>query len=76
MAELDEFKELKERGLDRILGLSDGIFGFALTLMVLDLVSPEDERDSRDDHGPPSDTSSSRTESLFVAITAAYARRA
>ena len=40
MAELDEFKELKERGLNRILGLSDGIFAFAITLMVLDLVVP------------------------------------
>jgi uncharacterized membrane protein len=39
MAELEEFK-LKERGLDRILGLSDGIFAFAITLMVLDLVVP------------------------------------
>jgi uncharacterized membrane protein len=40
MAELDEFKILKERGLDRILGLSDGIFAFAITLMVLDLTVP------------------------------------
>jgi uncharacterized membrane protein len=40
VAELDEFKELKQRGLDRILGLSDGIFAFAITLMVLDLVVP------------------------------------
>ena len=40
MAELDDFKELRERGLDRILGLSDGIFAFAITLMVLDLVVP------------------------------------
>ena len=38
MAEIDEFKELRERGLDRILGLSDGIF--AITLMVLDLAVP------------------------------------
>jgi uncharacterized membrane protein len=40
MAKLDEFKELRERGLDRILGLSDGIFAFAITLMILDLVVP------------------------------------
>jgi uncharacterized membrane protein len=40
MAELEEFKNLKERGLDRILGLSDGIFAFAITLMVLDLAVP------------------------------------
>ena len=40
MAELDEFKGLKERGLDRILALSDGVFAFALTLLVLDLVVP------------------------------------
>jgi uncharacterized membrane protein len=40
MAEIDEFKELRERGLDRILGLSDGIFAFAITLMVLDLAVP------------------------------------
>jgi uncharacterized membrane protein len=40
MAELDEFRELKERGLDRILALSDGVFAFAITLLVLDLVVP------------------------------------
>ncbi len=40
MAELDEFREAKERGLDRILALSDGVFAFALTLLVLDLVVP------------------------------------
>ena len=37
---LDEYGELKHRGLDRIMGLSDGIFAFAITLMVLDLVVP------------------------------------
>jgi uncharacterized membrane protein len=40
MAGMDEFKGPKERGMDRILGLSDGIFAFAITLMVLDLVVP------------------------------------
>jgi uncharacterized membrane protein len=40
MTELDEFRELKDRGLDRILALSDGVFAFALTLLVLDLVVP------------------------------------
>jgi uncharacterized membrane protein len=40
MAEIDEFRELKERGLDRILALSDGVFAFAITLLVLDLVVP------------------------------------
>jgi uncharacterized membrane protein len=45
MAEIDEFKELKERGLDRILALSDGVFAFALTLLVLDLVVPAFESD-------------------------------
>jgi uncharacterized membrane protein len=40
MAEIDEFKKLKERGLARILALSDGVFAFALTLLVLDLVVP------------------------------------
>jgi len=40
MAELDEFREASERGLDRILALSDGVFAFALTLLVLDLVVP------------------------------------
>jgi len=40
MTELDEFGERKGRGLDRILALSDGVFAFALTLLVLDLVVP------------------------------------
>ncbi len=40
MAGLAEQSELKNRGLDRILGLSDGIFAFAITLMVLDLAVP------------------------------------
>jgi uncharacterized membrane protein len=40
MAELDEFREAKERGLDRILALSDGVFAFALTLLALDLAVP------------------------------------
>ena len=31
---------VKERGLDRILDLSDDVFAFALTLLVLDLVVP------------------------------------
>jgi uncharacterized membrane protein len=40
MAELDEFRRPEEKGLDRILALSDGVFAFALTLLVLDLVVP------------------------------------
>jgi uncharacterized membrane protein len=40
MTELDAFRELKDRGLDRILALSDGVFAFAITLLVLDLVVP------------------------------------
>lgn len=40
MAELDEFREAKQRGLNRLLALSDGVFAFALTLLVLDLVVP------------------------------------
>lgn len=39
MAELDELKE-RERGLGRILALSDGVFAFAITLLVLDLFVP------------------------------------
>jgi uncharacterized membrane protein len=40
MAGLAEQNVLKKRGLDRILGLSDGIFAFAITLMILDLTVP------------------------------------
>jgi TMEM175 potassium channel family protein len=40
MAELDELRDAKEKGLDRILALSDGVFAFALTLLVLDLAVP------------------------------------
>jgi uncharacterized membrane protein len=40
MAGLVEQSELKSRGLDRIMGLSDGIFAFSITLMVLDLAVP------------------------------------
>ena len=40
MADLDELGELRERGLGRILALSDGVFAFAITLLVLDLVVP------------------------------------
>jgi uncharacterized membrane protein len=40
MAELDEIREIEEKGLNRILALSDGVFAFALTLLVLDLVVP------------------------------------
>jgi uncharacterized membrane protein len=40
MAGLNEFGGLKEKGMDRILALSDGVFAFAVTLMVLDLAVP------------------------------------
>ena len=40
MAELEELRDTKEKGLDRILALSDGVFAFALTLLVLDLAVP------------------------------------
>jgi uncharacterized membrane protein len=40
MADMDEHRDAKEKGLDRILGLSDGVFAFALTLLVLDLAVP------------------------------------
>jgi len=40
MAELDEYRLTRGRGLDRILALSDGVFAFPLTLLVLDLVVP------------------------------------
>ena len=33
---LDDYSDLRQRGLDRIMGLSDGVFAFAITLMVLD----------------------------------------
>jgi uncharacterized membrane protein len=38
----DEFSDdsLRERSLDRLLALSDGIFAFAITLLALDLVTP------------------------------------
>ena len=31
----------EERGLDRIIGISDGVFAFSLTLLALDLVVPD-----------------------------------
>jgi len=40
MTEADESPRRSERGLDRLLALSDGIFAFAVTLLVLDLVVP------------------------------------
>jgi uncharacterized membrane protein len=40
MAELDELRDAKEKGLDRLLALSDGVFAFAITLLALDLVVP------------------------------------
>ncbi|HWQ67638.1 MAG TPA: TMEM175 family protein [Methanospirillum sp.] len=36
---LEDYYE--ERGLDRIIGLSDGVFAFSLTLLALDLVVPD-----------------------------------
>ena len=40
MAGFEESSRLRQRGLDRILALSDGVFAFSITLMVLDLVVP------------------------------------
>jgi uncharacterized membrane protein len=40
MTEEDENGEHKNYGLDRTLALSDGVFAFAITLLVLDLVIP------------------------------------
>lgn len=40
MAERDESRERSEYSIDRVLALSDGVFAFAITLLVLDLVVP------------------------------------
>ena len=40
MAEDEESGARREYGLDRILALSDGVFAFAITLLVLDLAVP------------------------------------
>jgi len=41
MAALEDNDRAKDRDLDRILALSDGVFAFAITLLALDLVVPE-----------------------------------
>lgn len=41
MAEDEESGARREYGLDRTLALSDGVFAFAITLLVLDLVVPD-----------------------------------
>ncbi len=38
-----EYGTEKDRALDRLLGLSDGVFAFAITLLVLDLLIPSDQ---------------------------------
>jgi uncharacterized membrane protein len=40
MTEVDEYSERRGYGLDRVLAISDGVFAFAVTLLVLDLVVP------------------------------------
>ncbi len=40
MAEEDEPSRKRSYGLDRVLAISDGVFAFAVTLLVLDLVVP------------------------------------
>jgi uncharacterized membrane protein len=40
MTEEDESGERSKHGLDRVLALSDGVFAFAVTLLVLDLAVP------------------------------------
>jgi uncharacterized membrane protein len=40
MTEEDESSERSGYGLDRVLAISDGVFAFAVTLLVLDLVVP------------------------------------
>jgi uncharacterized membrane protein len=40
MTEEDESRERRGYGLDRVLALSDGVFAFAVTLLVLDLAVP------------------------------------
>jgi uncharacterized membrane protein len=40
MTEEDESSKRSEYGLDRVLAISDGVFAFAVTLLVLDLVVP------------------------------------
>jgi uncharacterized membrane protein len=41
LATYEESGSRRQYGLDRVLGFSDGVFAFAITLLVLDLVVPQ-----------------------------------